>query len=68
MKPKPYNTEEQPLPVAAEPIAVYGHPASHVDGVVSTLKTVSSPGRMTVDEYFDELWALYLKKRENLQS
>ena len=24
--------------------------------------------RMSVDEYFDELWSMYLTKRENLQN
>lgn len=47
MTPKPYDTESQPIPVAAEPAAVYGKESS----------------RMSVDEYFDDLWSLYLKKR-----
>ena len=47
MTPKPYDTESQPIPVAAEPAAVYGKESS----------------RMSVDEFFDDLRSLYLKKR-----
>ena len=28
----------------------------------------SNAGRLSVDEYFDELWSMYLKKHENLQA
>lgn len=66
--PKPYTADKQATPVAAEPAAVYGRTDSHTDEVLSSFQPVSKPGRMTVDEYFDELWTLYLKKRENIQS
>lgn len=47
MTPKPYNTDGHSMTAAAEPAVVYGR---------------STSGRMSVDEYFDELWAMYLKK------
>ena len=47
MASKPYKTKNQPTPAATEPAAVYGKESS----------------RMSVDEYFDDLWSLYLKKR-----
>ena len=65
---KPYTTEEPSAPVAAEPTAVYGRTAKPADDVRSSFHPVSKPGRMTVDEYFNELWTVYLKKCENLQS
>lgn len=67
MKPKPYDTEDQSMPQTAEPEASYGRNAYHPEDVISTIQSVSKPGRMTVDEYFDELWSMYLKKSENLQ-
>ena len=72
MKPKPYDTEEQPMPVAAEPVAVYGKVAGNDERIISTLHSHetsgNTAGRMSVDEYFDELWSMYLTKRENLQN
>lgn len=56
--PKPYYTEETSSVRVEEVPAGYGH---------NTSNHVSKPGRMTVDEYFDELWNVYLKKCENLQ-
>ena len=47
MTPKPYDTKDQPTSAAAEPATVYGKESS----------------RMSVDEYFDDLWSMYLKKR-----
>lgn len=67
MKPKPYNTEEQPAPMAAEPAAVYGRAASPVDDVHLSYQPVSKPGRMTVDEYFAELREILHRKYEELQ-
>ena len=68
MKPKPYNTEEQPALMAAEPAAVYGRNAGSVDDVRSSSQPLSKPGRMTVDEYFAELREVLHKKYEELQS
>lgn len=56
MNKKPYSTDEQPIPVAEESSAVYG-------------RTVSSrTGRMTVEEYFDEVRRVLHKKYEDVQS
>ncbi|MBQ8704431.1 MAG: hypothetical protein IJ524_08675 [Bacteroidales bacterium] len=64
-KPKPYNTEEQALPTAAEHAAVYGYSPSSDDGILSTLQNVSR--RMTVDEYFDEVKKALHRKYEDVQ-
>ena len=53
--------------MAAEPAAVYGRAASPVDDVHLSYQPVSKPGRMTVDEYFDELREILHRKYEELQ-
>ena len=72
MKPKPYDTEEQPMPVATEPTTVYGKVVGNDERIISTLHSHetngNTTGRMSLDEYFDELWSMYLKKRENVQA
>ena len=63
---KPYTINEQPTPSAAEPAFVYGNST-----IVKENGPMAADGnreRMSVDEYFDELWSMYLKKRENLQA
>ena len=61
---KPYKTDEQPMPTAPEPEAVYGRTAVTHEGYPFGGKHE----RLSVDEYFDELWSMYLTKRENLQN
>ena len=61
---KPYKTEEQPMSTASEPEAVYGRTAVAHEGYPIGGKRE----RLSVDEYFDELWSMYLKKRENLRA
>lgn len=60
---KPYNTEEQPMPKASEQATVYGRTAvAHESHPIGGQRE-----RLSVDEYFDELWSMYLTKRENIQ-
>ena len=69
MTPKPYNTEDQSMPVAAEPATVYRKMEGNDERIISTFHShETTSGRMSVDEYFDELWSMYLKKRENLRA
>lgn len=52
------------MPTASEPEAVYGRTAvAHEDFPIGGKRE-----RLSVDEYFDELWSMYLTKRENLQN
>ena len=61
---KTYKTKEQPMSTASEPEAVYGRTAvAHEDFPIGGKRE-----RLSVDEYFDELWSMYLTKRENLQN
>lgn len=61
---KPYKTEEQPMSTASEPDIVYGRTAvAHEDFPIGGKRE-----RLSVDEYFDELWSMYLTKRENLRA
>ena len=72
MTPKPYDTEGQPISATAEPETVYGRIVGNDERIISTVHShtsiSSNAGRMSVDEYFDELWSMYLKKRENLRA
>lgn len=52
------------MPTASEPEAVYGRRAVAHEGYPIGGKRE----RLSVDEYFDELWSMYLTKRENLQN
>ena len=61
---KTYKTEEQPMPTSSEPETVYGCAAVAQENVPIGVKRE----RLSVDEYFDELWSMYLTKRENLQN
>ncbi len=60
---KTYKTEEQPMPTSSEPETVYGCAAVAQENV----RIGGKRKRLSVDEYFDELWSLYLTKRENLR-
>ena len=61
---KPYKTEEQPMQTASKPETVYGRTAvAHENFPIG-----GKHERLSVDEYFDELWSMYLTKRENLQN
>jgi len=61
---KHYTINEQPTPSAAEPALVYGNSATVKEN--ASMAADGHRERMSVDEYFDELWSMYLKKRENL--
>ena len=61
---KTYKTEEQPMPTSSEPETVFGRAAVAQENVPIGVKRE----RLSVDEYFDELWSMYLTKRENLQN
>ena len=63
-----HNTEEQIPTMVAEPTAVYRTAAGGESLSAMCNTTVSKPGRMTVEDYFNELWAMYLKESEKLQS
>lgn len=71
MKNKPYNTKEEPLPVAAEPVSAYGQSPESNDGILPSFQssnaTASKPGRMTVEEYFGEVRRVLHKKYEDVQ-
>lgn len=61
---KTYKTEEQPMPTSSEPETVYGCAAVAQEN----FPTGGKRERLSVDEYFDELWSMYLTKLENLQN
>lgn len=61
---KTYKTEEQPMPTSSEPETVYGCAAVAQEN----FPTGGKRERLSVDEYFDELWSMYLTKREKLQN
>ncbi len=68
MENKPQDIEEKSTLVVEEPTTVFTHRTSDLSSLYSCSESVSKPGRMTVKEYFDELWDLYLKKSEDVQS
>ena len=61
------NTEEQVPTTVEEPTVAYGHPASRETMPPMNEHPVSQPGRMTPEEYFNEVWRMTLRKRGNLQ-
>lgn len=61
---KPYTIDEQPNPSAAEQAFVYGNSTTLKENTPMTAD--GHRERMSVDEYFDELRSMYLKKHENL--
>lgn len=61
---KTYKTEEQPMPTSSEPETVSGCATVAQEN----FPTGGKRERLSVDEYFDELWSMYLTKRENLQN
>lgn len=63
---KHYTINEQPTPSAAEPAFVYGNSAIVKEN--GPMAADDNRERMSVDEYFDELWSMYLTKRENLRA
>lgn len=52
------------MPTSSEPETVFGRAAVAQENV----PTGGKRERLSVDEYFDELWSMYLTKRENLQN
>ena len=71
MKKKTYNVEEQLPTMAGEPATAYGQTVVDNDGILSAFQSqnasVSKPGRMTVEEYFNEARKVLHKKYEDLQ-
>jgi hypothetical protein len=71
MKKKTYNVEEQPPTMAGEPATAYGRTVADNDGILSAFQSqnasVSKPGRMTVEEYFNEARKVLHKKYKDLQ-
>ena len=63
---KPYTINGQPTPSAAEPAFVYGNSTTMKEN--APMAADGHRKRMSVDEYFDELWSMYQKKRENLRA
>ncbi len=63
---KHYTINEQPTPSAAEPAFVYGNSTTMKENAL--IAADGNRERMSVDEYFNELWSMYLKKRENLRA
>ena len=70
MKKKSYNGDEQPPTRAGEPATVYGRTVADNDGILSAFQSqnasVSKPGRLTVEEYFNEARKVLHKKYEDL--
>ena len=52
---KNYKVVEKDVAMVAEPLQSY-----------AAMGKVSKPGRMTVDEYFDEVWKRVVEKHESL--
>ena len=52
------------MPTSSEPETVYGCAAVAQE----IFPTGGKRERLSLDEYFDELWSMYLTKRENLQN
>lgn len=71
MKKKTYNEDEQNPTTAEEPAADYGRTVDDNVGIFSAFQSqnaaVSKPGRMTVEEYFNEARKVLHKKYEYLQ-
>jgi hypothetical protein len=63
---KPYTINEQSTPSAAEPAFAYCNSTTVKKNV--PMAADGNHERLSVDEYFDELWSMYLKKRENLRA
>ena len=53
-----------PMPAASEPEVVY----ERTSVANKNFSIDDKRERLSVDEYFDELWSMYLTKRENLQN
>lgn len=52
------------MPTASEPEVVY----ERTSVANKNFSIDDKRERLSVDEYFDELWSMYLTKRENLQN
>ena len=62
-----HNTEEQAPKMAAEPTAVYRTAAGGESLSTMCNTTVSKPGRMTVDDYFDILHKMVDEYYDSIQ-
>jgi hypothetical protein len=60
------------MPVAAEPATVYGRITGNDEKIIPTFNSHvdngSTAGRLSVDEYFDELWSMYRCRTINVGS
>ena len=69
MKKISYVNEDQLESQVAEPSIIYGHgakPEKSLSSCPIETEVVDKSGRMTVDEYFDKVWTLVVKKHENI--
>ena len=70
MAKKIYTNKEKPTPKVAEPAIAYGRDLEHGEVQFSSdaarCDHLEESDRMSVDEYFDEVWSMVLKKHEDL--
>ena len=70
MTKKTYPNKEESTPKVAEPAIAYGRDLERREGSFSSDATSchnhEESDRMSVDEYFDEVWSMVLKKHEDL--
>ncbi len=70
MPKKRYTNKEESTPKVAEPSISYGHDMDRSGKTLSSDATscnsLEESDRMSVDEYFDEVWSMVLKKHEDL--
>lgn len=70
MAKKTYPNNEESTPKVAEPSIAYGRDLEHREGPFSSdaasRDNLEESDRMSVDEYFDEVWSMVLKKHDGL--
>ena len=68
MAKKTYPNKEESMPKVAEPAIAYGRDLEHREVPFSSdaarCDHLEESDRMSVDEYFDEVWSMVLKKHE----
>ncbi|MBP5664228.1 MAG: hypothetical protein J6X16_08165 [Bacteroidales bacterium] len=70
MPKKRYTNKEESTPKVAEPSISYGHDMDRSGKTLSSDATscnnLEESDRMSVDEYFDEVWSMVLKKHDSI--
>lgn len=70
MTKKTYTNKEESTPKVAEPSIPYGREKKRSGEAFSSEEAscdhLEESDRMSVEEYFDEVWSMVLKKHENL--